>query len=58
MLQKLLSIALGIAIVGFFFFRPQLRKLGQRLDRVVTIVAWLVTIIWVCQLGYLLVTRR
>ena len=58
MLQKLLSITLGIAIVGYFFFRPQLRKLGQRLDRVVTIVAWLVTIIWLCQLGYLLLTRR
>lgn len=58
MLQKLLSIALGIALVAFFFFRPQLRKLGQRLDRVVTIVAWLVTIIWIAQIGYLLLTRH
>jgi hypothetical protein len=58
MLQKLLSIALGIIIVGFFFFRPQLRKLGHRIDRVVTIVAWLVAGIWICQLGYLLLTRR
>lgn len=58
MLQKLLSIALGLAIVGFFFFRPQLRKVGQRLDRVVTVVAWLVTVIWLCQLAYLLLTRR
>ena len=46
MLQKLLSLTLGIAVVGYLFFRPQLRKLGQRLDRVVTIVAWLVTGIW------------
>lgn len=58
MLQKLLSIALGIAVVGFFFFRPQLRQLGQRIDQVVTLVAWLVGLIWVCQLGYLLLTRR
>ena len=58
MLQKLLSLTLGIAVVGYLFFRPQLRKLGQRLDRVVTIVAWLVTGIWICQLGYLLLTRR
>jgi hypothetical protein len=58
MLQKLLSIILGVSIVGYFFFRPQLRKLGQRLDRVVTIIAWLVAVIWLCQLGYLLLTRR
>ena len=58
MLQKLLTIILGISVVSYFFFRPQLRKLGQRLDRVVTVVAWLVAVIWVCQLGYLLLTRR
>lgn len=58
MLQKLLSITLGIAIVGFIFFRPQLRKLGQRVDAVVTIVAWLVAVIWICQLGYLVLSRR
>ncbi|MEY4546285.1 MAG: hypothetical protein RL685_2480 [Pseudomonadota bacterium] len=58
MLQKLLALLLGATILGYFFFRPQLRKLGQRLDRVVTVVAWLVAIIWVCQLGYLWVTRR
>lgn len=58
MLQKLLSLALVVTLVGFVFFRPQLRKLGQRLDRVVTVVAWLVAFIWLCQLGYLLLTRR
>jgi hypothetical protein len=58
MLQKLLALLLGATIIGHFFFRPQLRRLGQRIDRVVTIVAWLVAVIWICQLGYLLVTRR
>ena len=58
MLQKLLSLALVVSLVGYFFFRPQLRQLGQRLDRVVTIVAWLVAVIWILQLGYLLLLRR
>ena len=58
MLPKLLSLAVGITVVGYLFFRPQLSKLGRRIDRVVTIVAWLVAAIWVCQLGYLLLTRR
>jgi hypothetical protein len=58
MLLKLLSLAIGVAVLGYFFFRPQLRKVGQRVDRVVTVVAWLVAFIWVCQLGYLLVTRH
>lgn len=58
MLLKLLSLAMGATFVGVLFFRPQLRKLGQRVDRVVTVVAWLVAFIWLCQLGYLLLTRR
>ena len=58
MLQKLLSLAIATTIVGYFFFRPQLRQLGRRVDRVVTVVAWLVAVIWICQLGYLLLLRR
>ncbi len=58
MLQKLLTLALGVTVVGHLFFRPQLRQLGRRLDRLVTFMAVAVGITWVCQLAYLLLTRK
>jgi hypothetical protein len=58
MLQKLLTLALGATVVGHLFFRPQLRQLGQRVDRLVTLMAVAVGITWACQLAYLLLTRK
>jgi hypothetical protein len=58
MLQKLLTLALGATVVGHLFFRPQLRQLGRRVDRLVTLMAVAVGITWACQLAYLLLTRK
>ena len=58
MLQKLLTLALGVAIVGQLFFRPQLRQLGQRIDRLVTLMVVAIAITWAGQLAYLMLTRR
>jgi hypothetical protein len=58
MLQKLLTLALGATLVGHLFFRPQLRQLGRRVDRLVTLMAVAVGITWACQLAYLLLTRK
>jgi hypothetical protein len=58
MLQKLLSLALGVAVIGHFFFRPQLRRLGQRIDRMVTLMVIAIAITWVGQVTWLLLTRR
>jgi hypothetical protein len=58
MLQKLLALVLGAAVVGHLFFRPQLKQLGRRIDRVVTVTAAVVVLVWLGQAGYLLFTRR
>ena len=58
MLQKLLAIALGAVVVGHLFFRPQLKQLGQRIDRLVTLMVVAIAITWVGQLIYLMLTRR
>ena len=58
MLQKLLTLALGVAVVGQLFFRPQLRQLGQRIDRLVTLMVVAIAITWAGQLAYLMLTRR
>jgi len=58
MLQKLLTLALGATVVGHLFFKPQLRQLGRRVDRLVTLMAVAVGITWACQLAYLLLTRK
>ncbi len=58
MLQKLLAIALGAVVVGHLFFRPQLKQLGQRIDRLVTLMVVAIAITWVGQLAYLMLTRR
>jgi hypothetical protein len=58
MLQKLLAIALGAVVVGHLFFRPQLKQLGQRIDRLVTLMVVAIAITWVGQLTYLMLTRR
>jgi hypothetical protein len=57
MLQKLLTLALGVTVVGHLFFRPQLKQLGRRIDRAVSVAAVLVLVIWLGQLGYLLWLR-
>jgi hypothetical protein len=57
MLQKLLAFALGAVVVGHLFFRPQLKQLGQRIDRTVTLMVVAIAITWVGQLVYLMVTR-
>jgi len=58
MLQKLLTLGLGIFVVGHLFFRPQLRQLGQRVDRLVTLMVVAIAITWAGQLAYLMLTRR
>ena len=58
MLQKLISLFLGAWIVGHLFFRPQLKQLGRRIDRVVTVTAAVVVLVWLGQAGYLLFMRR
>jgi hypothetical protein len=54
MLQKLLTLVFGVTVVGHLFFRPQLKQLGRRIDRAVSVAATLVVIIWLGQLSYLL----
>jgi hypothetical protein len=54
MLQKLLMLAFGVTVMGHLFFRPQLKQLGRRIDRAVSVAAVLVVIIWLGQLGYVL----
>ncbi len=58
MLQKLLALALGVAVVGHVFFRPQLARLGQRIDRLVTLMVVAIVITWAGQLAYFVLTRR
>jgi hypothetical protein len=58
MLQKFLSLALGAFVIGHVFFRPQLKQLGRRIDRVVTLLAIVIFVTWACQLAYLFATRR
>jgi hypothetical protein len=53
MLQKLLAFALGAALVGHIFFRPQLRQLGRKIDRLVTLLVIAIVITWIGQLLYL-----
>lgn len=54
MLQKILTLALGVAVVGHLFFRPRLRQLGQRIDRLVTWMVIVIVVSWVGQLVYFL----
>jgi len=58
MLQKLLTLAIGVTVLGHLFFRPQLKQLGRRIDRFVTVLAIAAVLMWICQLGYLLLMRR
>jgi hypothetical protein len=58
MLQKLITLVVGATLVGHLFFRPQLKQLGRRIDRVVTVTAVVVVVMWLGQLGYLLFLRR
>lgn len=58
MLQKLLTLALGVTVVGHLFFRPQLKQLGRRIDRAVSVAAVLVVLIWLGQLGYIVLWRH
>jgi uncharacterized membrane protein len=53
MLQKLLALALGAVVVGHIFFRPQLRQLGRKLDRLVTLMVIAIVLTWLGQLIYL-----
>lgn len=58
MLQKLLTLALGAAVVGQLFFRPQLKQLGQRIDRFVTLMVIAIFVTWAGQIAYLMLTQR
>jgi hypothetical protein len=58
MFQKLLTLALGITVIGHMFFRPQLKQLGQRIDRIVTLMVVAIVISWTGQLAYFLITHH
>jgi hypothetical protein len=58
MLQKFLSLTFLAFLVGYVFFRPQLRQLGTRIDRVVSVMVYAIVITWAGQLLYFLLTRR
>ena len=58
MLQKLLSLSFLAFLVGYLFFRPQLRELGTRIDRFVSLMVVAIVITWAGQLLYFLLTRR
>jgi hypothetical protein len=58
MLQKIMALALGVAVVGHLFFRPQLKMLGRRIDRIVTLMVVAIVITWVGQLAYLMLTKH
>jgi len=58
MLSKLLSMAFFAFVVGYLFFRPQLRQIGQRLDRLVSLMVVAIVITWAGQLIYFVLTRH
>jgi hypothetical protein len=58
MLQKILALALGASVLGHLFFRPQLKQLGQRIDRFVSLMVVAIVITWLGQLVYLMLTQR
>jgi hypothetical protein len=58
MLQKLLTLGLGVFVVGHLFFRPQLRHFGRRIDRLVTLMVVAIVITWAGQLAYMMLSRR
>lgn len=58
MFQKLLALALGVTVVGHLFFKPRLKQLGRRIDRVVSFMVVAIVITWIGQLVYFVLTRR
>lgn len=58
MFQKLLAATLALLLVGHVFFRPQLRRLGHRIDRWVTFMAIAVVLTWIGQVLFLVLSRR
>lgn len=58
MVSKLLSLAFFVFVAGYLFFRPQLRQLGRRLDRLVSLMVLAIVITWAGQLLYFWLTRR
>jgi len=58
MLQKVLALALAATVIGHIFFRPQLRRLGQRIDRLVTLMVIAIVLTWASQIVFLLLTRH
>jgi preprotein translocase subunit YajC len=58
MLSKLLSLTFFAVVVGYLFFRPQLRQIGQRLDRIVSLMVVAIVITWAGQLLYFWLTRH
>lgn len=58
MLQKLFALALGAGLVGYVFFRPQLKQLGQRIDRFVTLMVVAIVLTWAGQILFLILSRK
>jgi len=58
MLSKILSLTFLAFVVGYLFFRPQLRQIGQRIDRFVSLMVVAIVITWAGQLLYVWLTRH
>ncbi len=57
-LQKLLALVMLVLLVGHVFFRPQLRQLGARLDKFVSMMVIAIVISYVGQLIILWATSH
>lgn len=58
MFNKFLAVAIGLTVVGHLFFRPQLKQLGRRIDRFVTLMVVTIVVTWLGQVAYLLLSRE
>lgn len=57
MLSKITLAVLVFVLIGRVLFRRQLRELGQRLDRFVTLLTVVIFVSWALQLAWLLSFR-
>jgi hypothetical protein len=58
MLQKLLALTFLVLVIGRLLFRPQLRQLGQRLDKLVSVMVVAIAISYAGQLLFFVLTRK
>jgi hypothetical protein len=58
MFQKLLALTFLVLVIGRLLFRPQLRQLGQRLDKLVSVMVVAIAISYAGQLLFFVLTRK